>query len=149
MLKIPPPIIAATIALCMWLLSRHIPLFRFDHPWFNYLGYLLIAAGLSLDVIGAIQFRRAQTTINPLRPENSSSVVTRGVYRISRNPMYLGMLTVLCGVAFLFKALSGFLVLPVFIFLINHLQIIPEEKTLIRLFGDSYQQYLSRVRRWL
>lgn len=149
MLKIPPPVIAATIALGMWLLSRYVPLLRLDEPWFSYPGYLLIVAGLSLDVIGAIQFRRARTTINPLRPEKSSSVVTSGVYRFSRNPMYLGMLTVLCGVAFLLKAISGFLLLPVFVLLINRLQIMPEEKALKKLFGDSYQQYLNRVRRWV
>ncbi len=133
----------------MWLLSRHLPLFSFPYQWFNYPGYLLIVAGLSLDLIAAIQFHRAKTTINPLRPENSSSVVTTGLYRFTRNPMYLGMLTALFGFAFLLKSLSGFLALPVFVLLINQLQIIPEEKTLTQLFGDSYQEYLNKVRRWL
>lgn len=133
----------------MWLLARYLPFYRFDYHGFNYSGYLFIAAGLSVDVIAAIQFRVAKTTINPMRPANSSAVVTTGLYRISRNPMYLGMLTVLFGVAFLFKALSGFLLLPIFIVLITRLQIIPEEQILKRLFGDSYLHYKNQVRRWI
>lgn len=149
MLKIPPPVIAVSIAIGMWLLSRHFPIYSFNSDWIKYPGYFLIAIGLALDLAGAIQFHRAKTTINPLKPENSSTVVTHGVYRISRNPMYLGMLSVLCGLAFLLHSLSGFFLLPVFAVVINHLQIIPEEKMLLSLFGDSYQQYLDTVNRWI
>lgn len=133
----------------MWLLGRYFPLLRFDYQALTLTGILLIGGGLLLDVAALLQFRKARTTINPLRPENSSTIVTSGVYRVSRNPMYLGMLTVLTGIALLLKALAGFFLLPVFVLLINRLQIIPEEHTLLRLFGAPYDAYLKSVRCWI
>ncbi len=112
-------------------------------------GVVFIVTGLCLDLWCAAQFYRAKTTVNPLRPENSSALVVDGMYRLTRNPVYLGMLLVLTGVAFLLGSMSPFLVLPVFIVAINYLQIFPEEKALTDLFGARYREYRQSVRRWL
>lgn len=149
MLKIPPPIITLLVFSGMYLLSRFLPLWQTDLSWFSTLGFTLMACGICLDLIGAIQFHRARTTINPLKPENSSAIVTTGLYKISRNPMYLGMLVVLTGVAFVLKSLSAFLLLPLFVGLINRLQIMPEETILEKKFPVAYPAYKKTVRRWL
>ena len=96
-----------------------------------------------------LAFRRARTTVNPLRPERASTLVTTGVYRITRNPMYVGlMLALLAWSVFLASPLS--LVGPVvFIAYINRFQIRPEEAVLTAKFGPVYEQYKSTVRRWL
>ena len=105
--------------------------------------------GAAIDLAGLIAFRRAKTTINPLKPQNSSSLVTGGIYRYTRNPMYLGML------AFLL-AWSAYLAQPLallgplaFVLYINRFQIIPEERVLAGLFGEEFTAYTNRVRRWL
>ena len=133
----------------MYVLSRFLPLGRIDLPALTYVGFLLMAAGIAIDLIGAIQFRRARTTINPLKPQNSTAIVKTGLYRISRNPMYLGMLIVLTGVAFVLKTVVAFLLLPLFVLLINRLQIIPEETILAKKFPVEYPDYKKSVRRWL
>lgn len=143
----------------MWLLNETVPLMQFNQDqidqsqfnrgWESTVAVVLIVTGLFLDLWCAVQFFRAKTTVNPLRPENSSSLVVQGMYRLTRNPMYLGMLLVLTGVAFLLGSLSPFLVLPVFIAAINYLQIFPEERALTELFGASYLEYRQSVRRWL
>ena len=149
MLKIPPPIITLLVFTGMYVLSRFVPLGRIDLPALTYVGFLLMAAGIAIDLIGAIQFRRARTTINPLKPQNSTAIVKTGLYRISRNPMYLGMLIVLTGVAFILKTVVAFLLLPLFVLQINRLQIIPEETILAKKFPVEYPDYKKSVRRWL
>ncbi len=92
---------------------------------------------------GLIAFRKSKTTVNPLTPENASSLVIAGIYRVTRNPMYLGMLLILSAWGlFLGKAIT-FLVLPVFVTFMNKLQIIPEEEALERLFSQVFLDYLS------
>ena len=98
---------------------------------------------------GLIAFRKSKTTVNPLTPENASSLVIVGIYRVTRNPMYLGMLLILSAWGlFLGKAIT-FLVLPVFVTFINKFKIIPKEGALGRLFGQVFLDYLSAVRRWI
>ena len=149
MLKVPPPLITLLVFSGMYLLSRFVPLWRFDLAWLSYIGFSLMALGIALDLIGAIQFHRARTTVNPLKPQNSSAIVTTGLYGISRNPMYLGMLILLTGVALVLKTLSAFLLLPLFVPLITRLQILPEETILEKKFPADYPAYKKAVRRWL
>jgi protein-S-isoprenylcysteine O-methyltransferase Ste14 len=96
-----------------------------------------------------IQFRRAKTTINPMKAGNASSLVTGGVYRFTRNPMYFGMVLVLIGwVTFLSSPITLIFV-PLFVLYINRFQIIPEERVLTWLFGAEYAEYKNQVRRWV
>jgi protein-S-isoprenylcysteine O-methyltransferase Ste14 len=114
-----------------------------------FLGAALALAGGVISLSGVIAFRRAKTTVNPLKPQNASSLVTTGVYGFTRNPMYVGLLFVLLGwAAFLFSpwALVGPLA---FVLYIGRFQIAPEERALVALFGPAFITYAARVRRWL
>ncbi len=147
--KIPPPVIALTIGLLMWALHINWPVYNFDTPALFYIGVTFISIGLCLDILSFFNFRKNKTTVNPISPEKASHLVVEGFYRFTRNPMYLGMLSVLTGTALLFSSLSGFLLLPLFIFLMNNLQIKPEEAVLERLFTKEYLEYKKAVRRWM
>src|SRR5262245_6733465 len=94
-LRIPPPVVTAVTAGLMWLVSRNTPRCAFQMPARHLVAFSLAAAGLIIGLSGVITFRRAKTTVNPLKPQSSSSLVTWGVYRFTRNPMYLGFLLVL------------------------------------------------------
>jgi protein-S-isoprenylcysteine O-methyltransferase Ste14 len=148
-LKIPPPVIGLLVALAMWLLSSHLPMYRFAIPGQNLIAVLILLGGLSIEFSALWSFKKAKTTINPLKPENTSNVVTTGIYRYSRNPMYLGMLFILTAFAVYLGALTPFLLLPVFVLIISTNQIIPEERILRNKFGQPYENYLASVRRWL
>jgi protein-S-isoprenylcysteine O-methyltransferase Ste14 len=109
----------------------------------------LVVIGLSISISGMVSFRRAKTTINPSKPSAASSLVTSGVYRYTRNPMYLGLsITLMAWGVFLSNALA-LLAVPLFVLYINRLQIIPEERVLSSLFGAKYAAYKEKVRRWL
>ena len=110
---------------------------------------LIGVVGLAVMLAGVISFRRAKTTVNPLKPETATALVTSGVYRYTRNPMYLGMLTVLLAWAVYLSAPASLLAVVVFWLYIDRLQIRPEEEALVRLFGSTFTDYKSRVRRWL
>jgi protein-S-isoprenylcysteine O-methyltransferase Ste14 len=115
-------------------------------PW-NLLGLLPFTLGAALALAGSRAFRRAGTTIKPFQA--SSALVTTGVFRLSRNPMYLGMALSLLGLAFLLGALSPFLVIPVFVWLIQRRFIAVEERMLAQAFGPAYAAFQRQTRRWL
>jgi protein-S-isoprenylcysteine O-methyltransferase Ste14 len=148
-LKIPPPAVAFVMAVSMWLVFKAALSFAFFLPAHGVVAILFAAAGFIMSISGIVTFRHARTTVNPAKPELSSSLVTWGVYTITRNPMYLGLLLILSGWGiFLSNALS-FLFLPVYVVYINRFQIKPEERTLTALFGQDYVAYQRRVRRWI
>ncbi len=148
-LKIPPPIYAISIALIMWLLSRYFPVVQLiTSPWNNLGIALMLLAGL-LDLSSLYLFFKKRTTPNPMKPEFTTGLVMNGLYKISRNPMYLGLLTILFGFAIYLGNLTSFLVLPAFYFVITEMQIKPEERMLEEKFGEQYLDYKSKVRRWL
>jgi protein-S-isoprenylcysteine O-methyltransferase Ste14 len=89
-LKVPPPIVALVTAILMWLISRSLPDFAFVFPARNAFAIGLVAAGFIMGILAVVTFRRAKTTVNPTKPQSSSSLVSWGVYRVTRNPMYLG-----------------------------------------------------------
>jgi protein-S-isoprenylcysteine O-methyltransferase Ste14 len=102
-----------------------------------------------ISTLGAREFRRIKTTVNPLHPERASSIVTTGIYQHTRNPMYVGIAFVLLGCFVAFGGLSALIGLPAFIWYITRFQIIPEERVLSAKFGGEYTAYLASVRRWL
>jgi len=148
-LKVPPPIVALVTAVLMWLTSRFLPLFAFAFPGRNVFAIGLVTAGLIIGILGVVTFGRARTTVNPMKPQSSSSLVSWGVYRVTRNPMYLGGLLILIGWAIFLSTPIAFLFLPVYILYIDLFQIVPEERVLTTLFGQDFIAYKSRVRRWL
>ncbi len=148
-LKIPPPIYLLAVAGLMWLLDHHVPIIELtSSPW-NKLGLLLMVVGLSSDGTSLLQFLRAHTTINPFHPENTKKLVTTGMYKLSRNPMYIGLLFLLTGWAIFLGSLSPFIMLPIFMTVMTIQQIIPEEQILEQKFGQQYRDYKQSVRRWL
>ena len=94
-------------------------------------------------------FRRAKTTVNPITPEATTTMVTSGLYRFSRNPMYLGLLVVLIGWALFLSHPLAFAVLPLFVLYMNRFQIIPEEQILSAKFAHQFTAYKETVRRWV
>lgn len=148
-LKIPPGIVVVVIAALMWLASTSFPTLSFRLPANRGVALAFVVLGLTTAGLGVIAFRRARTTVNPLKPGAASSLVTIGVYRWTRNPMYLGMLLALTGCAFSLSNALAFLFLPVFVLYLTRFQIHPEERALTSRFGEEFAAYQSKVRRWL
>jgi len=148
-LKIPPPAVALITGLLMWLVSRATPSVAFTFPARNILVIAIAAAGVATALSGALTFRRAHTTVNPMKPESASSLVNWGVFSVTRNPMYLGLLLALTAWAIFLSNLLAFFFLPAFVLYMNRFQIAPEERALTSLFGKDFDAYRSRVRRWL
>ena len=148
-LKIPPPIIAIFTATVMWFAKDFAPIFDLA------LSARLIAAGVVLclagyfGIAGTIAFRRAKTTVNPLKPENSSSLVTSGVYRLTRNPMYLSFALILVAWMVYLSSIALIAGPLLFALYITRFQIQPEECILQDIFGDAFTAYMLRTRRWL
>ena len=148
-LKVPPLAVGALLTALMWLVSRAVSALSFVFPGRKWLALSFAIIGAIIIVAGVASFRRAQTTINPMKPESSSSLVVSGIYKFSRNPMYLGFLFVLAGWAVFLSNALAFIFLPVFTCYMNRFQIEPEEKALAAKFGQECVHYKSRVRRWL
>jgi protein-S-isoprenylcysteine O-methyltransferase Ste14 len=148
-LKIPPPIIAVLIAFAMWGISLITPLLALSPTYRIPLAIAIAVVGGALAIAGTISFRQAKTTVNPLKPESTSSLVNSGIYQFTRNPMYLGMLMVLVAWAVSLSSIWSLFGLPAFFFYIDRFQIAPEEKALARLFGTDYAAYQTKVRRWI
>jgi protein-S-isoprenylcysteine O-methyltransferase Ste14 len=148
-LKIPPPIVALLTGAVMWLVLPLGP--SVDLPpriRAVTVGTIAICGG-AVALAGFIAFRRARTTINPLRPASASTLVTAGIYRFTRNPMYLGLLLVLVAWAVRLSSLLAFAGPFFFVFYMHCFQITPEEKVLAAKFGKDYSDYAAQVRRWL
>ena len=152
-LKVPPPVVALCLALLMWLIAS--PALPFTAPFelpFGLRASLAVALALigqGISIAGMVSFRRARTTINPLKPDTASALVRSGIFRFTRNPMYLGLLLTLVGWAVWLWSPAALLFLPVFVLYIDRFQIGPEERALARLFGAEFASYRTRVRKWL
>ena len=147
--KIPPPVIGALVAAAMWSVSALGTQFPIaTGPKYAAVAILAVA-GVAFDLLGLLAFRAFRTTINPLKPERASAMVTSGVYRVSRNPMYVGMVLLLLAWAVNLSALLPFAGPPIFVLYITRFQIRSEERILKGIFGEEYSAYAARVRRWL
>lgn len=113
------------------------------------LAFPVAAVGVSLDAIALLHFFRRRTTVNPLKPASATALVTGGIYRFSRNPMYLGLATLLLAWAFYLGNLAAFAGVALFVLYMNRFQIAPEERALEERFGAEYIAYRTRVRRWV
>ncbi|MEA1786893.1 isoprenylcysteine carboxylmethyltransferase family protein [Arenibacter sp. GZD96] len=147
-LKIPPVVVTFVFGLFMYALATFLPVGYFEFFGRLFLVYLATFGALTLGILAVWKFFKAKTTINPATPKNTSQLVTRGVYRYSRNPMYLALLLVLIGWGLWLGNAFNSLILAGFVGYMNKFQIIPEEQILIQLFGKPYQKYLTEVRRW-
>lgn len=148
-LKVPPVAVALLAGAAMWLVASVLPSLTFPFPYKQIVAVVLAVAGGVVAGLGVVSFRRAQTTVNPIKPQAASSLVTTGIYRLSRNPMYLGFLLGLAGVAVFLANAAALILLPVFIVYMNLFQITPEERVLSAMFGPDFTAYRQRVRRWM
>jgi protein-S-isoprenylcysteine O-methyltransferase Ste14 len=143
---VPPVYFLAALG-AMAILHRYWPLSRVLEPPYRYSGIIVIALSIALILWAALLFKRADTGIVPFTP--ATSLVAVGPYRFTRNPMYLGMAGMLLGVALLFGTLAPLVAVPIFVALIQWRFILAEEAMLATNFGQAYEDYKARVRRWL
>jgi len=148
--RLPPLLVTFVLAILMWGAARVWPRLSFDLPAAHMLAATIALAGVAVCALGVASFRRSQTTVDPRRPAKASALVASGVYRLSRNPMYLGFLLLLVawGV-YLSHVPSLLLVPPAMALYLNRFQIPLEEQALESRFGDEYRAYKQQVRRWL
>lgn len=147
--RIPPPLVATFSGLLMGLIAVLTP--GIDLPTSVRIGLsvALVALGLFFCLAGLVSFRRAKTTINPLRPARASALVSSGIYRISRNPMYVGFALFLLALAAGLASAWSLIGVVGFMLFIGRFQITPEERALNGLFGEEYSAYQRQVRRWI
>jgi protein-S-isoprenylcysteine O-methyltransferase Ste14 len=148
-LKIPPPLVAIAAAAVMWAISRAGSPIQLPIVPQAFVAVALVVIGFAFDIAGLMAFRRARTTVNPMKPELVSSFVSSGIYRVTRNPMYVGLVFILLAWAVYLASPWSLLGLPGFMLYTGRFQIQPEERFLQDRFGDEYRAYTRRVRRWL
>lgn len=148
-LKIPPVAVVLAFSLAMWLVGVQLPSLVVGLPLRTALVAVLAASGTAFALAGVAAFRKARTTVNPLHPGSASAIVMSGVYRLSRNPMYVGLLLALAAWAVYLSHPVAFIFLPLFIAYMNRFQIVPEERALSSKFGSEFAAYRRSVRRWL
>ena len=147
-LKLPPPVVLLVALGGMYMLSTYWPIWTFSFIGQSLFVLLFCLLGALVGLAAIVSFAKARTTVDPHRPNKASMLVTSGIYRFSRNPMYLSLLLLLIAAFFYLSTLSALLMVPLFIFYINLFQIGPEEDVLEAMFGEEYRQYCEQVRRW-
>ena len=148
-LKIPPLALLLLAGGVMWWIAWAMPAFECAFPARLTCAAGAVVIGMAIAGMGVFSFSRAKTTVNPMNPDSSSSLVVSGIYRLTRNPMYLGFLWILVAWGIFLSNALAFLVLPGFVLYMNRFQIEPEEKALTRLFGQAFVAYRTQVRRWI
>ena len=146
----PPPLaIVLAVAASMWGAARLWPPAQ-DWPHRPWLALAVALLGAVICILGLVEFRRLRTTVDPTRPMQASALVTGGIYRVSRNPMYLGFLLLLVAWGVCLAHAPALLLGPAaWLLYMNRFQIVAEEQALAAKFGEEYRRYRSRVRRWL
>lgn len=147
-LKVPPVIVFIVFALAMYLLNLVLPVGFFDFFGRILLAKILVGIAVVVGCLGLVPFFVKKTTVDPTKPEKASVLITNGVYKFSRNPMYFSLLVVLLALGILLGNAFNTLVAAGFVGYMNRFQIIPEERMLLEKFGKPYKEYLTRTRRW-
>lgn len=148
-LAIPPLALTVAVAASMVGLAIAIPEATLAWPGHTACGIAVAIVGAGIATGGVVAFRKAGTTVDPRDPHASSVFVAAGVYRYSRNPMYLGFVLTLAGLAAFLANLASAALLPGFVAYLDRFQIAPEERALLHKFGAPYARYRATVRRWL
>ena len=148
-LRVPPVVLTLVAALLMWLVARMTPGFEWPGRLRVIVAATLCAGGIAVAIVAVREFRAARTTVNPLQPAAVSSMVRSGIYRHTRNPMYLGLLLVLAAWSVWLASPAAMAVLPVVAVYLDRFQIVPEERALAARFAREFDEYQRSVRRWL
>lgn len=147
--RVPPVIVLIAAGGIAWIGTRLWPALVLPLPGRYVLAAALAVIGAAICILGILAFRRAGTTVNPIDPGAASALVDIGIYRWTRNPMYLGMATILAGWAIMLVHPAGLAATAAFILYIDRFQIRPEERALFERFGGAYAAYRDKVRRWI
>jgi len=147
--KIPPPILALLLLGMMWAVDRFLAFGEIEIPLSGAIAILLVILGFAIAIAATGLFRNAGTTVNPLDPSQASSLVTNGIFGYTRNPMYLGLFMLLAAWTIWLGNIFNVLLLAAFVWYMTKFQIEPEEEALLKLFGEPYNNYRSKVRRWI
>lgn len=148
-MRIPPLLVTGAFAGMMWCAAVLTPSLTVAMPGKKVVAILCAVAGVVVALMGVVAFRRAATTVNPVRPRDATSLVTGGIYRYTRNPMYLGFLLLLLAWGVWLAHVLACAIIPLFVVFMNRFQIAAEEHALRDRFGDSFASYLRSTRRWL
>jgi protein-S-isoprenylcysteine O-methyltransferase Ste14 len=148
-LKIPPPLLAFFLAACMWIITRATSAETFGGMAFAIPALMMVAVSGVFGLGGILAFLRVRTTVNPHQPHNASTLVVSGIYRFSRNPMYVSVLFLLIAWAIALAEPLALIGPIVFVPYMTRFQIVPEERALAERFGEDYRDYMRRVHRWL
>ena len=145
--KIPPPIIALICIVINYLSTYLINPIKF--PNIEIIGGVILFLGITTAVLAILLFKKEKTTVNPRNPEKTTTLVTNGIFSITRNPMYLGLFLSISSTILFFGSWFGIIILMFFVWYITKFQIIPEEEAMEKLFGNRYDEYRQNVRRWI
>lgn len=148
-LKVPPAALVLITGALMWLGAWSVPRLGLHVPGRSSIAGGIALVGALVIILGVVSFRRAKTTVNPMKPESASSLVVGGIYRVTRNPMYLGFLLILLGWAAWLSNVLALLPIAGFVIYLTAFQIRPEERALEARFGPEFAAYKERVRRWI
>jgi len=147
--RVPPPVVAGLFAFAMWAISSVVPTIEMNNSVRLTLSAVAVALGLFFCIAGVVSFRKAKTTVNPLKPETATALVNSGIYAISRNPMYVGFVLFLLAWAVFLSSPWISIGAVGFALYMNQFQIGPEELALKEIFGSEFISYQAKVRRWL
>ena len=145
--KIPPPVVTILVAIMIFYFSDNFA--YVDLPFKIYISLFFISLGFIVTFSSARNFKKKDTTVNPMKPNETTKLVTDGFFKITRNPMYLGMLLFLLGLSIYNGLIVGLIFLPLFVGYITYFQIIPEENAMLEIFGEEFTLYMKKVRRWI
>ena len=145
--KIPPPVVTLIFGFAIYVSRKIFP--EIEIQYSSFFGMILLLLGFFILISAVKLFRNDKTTVNPLSPEQATKLVTNGIFKLSRNPMYLGMAVILASVAVFFNIIGGIIFMALFCLYITKFQIIPEEKAMKELFAQDFEQYMKATRRWI
>lgn len=146
---VPPLLLmAAVVVIAFVLRSRSLGTLDQTAPMFGWVGYALACSGMVMMAVAAWTFRQHRTTLNPIHIDGVSALVKQGVFRYSRNPMYLGMVCLTAGLSLAWISGWGLLLSVALLWYLDRFQIRPEEKVLGQQFGQAFVEYTQQTRRW-
>ncbi len=148
-LKVPPVAVFLVFSIVMWVAARELPRASFQVPGAGVIAAILAIISAGLGITAILAFRRNSTTVHPNFPDRTSAIVTGGIFRYTRNPMYLSLALLLAAWAAKLGNVVSQACIPAFVAYMTRFQIRPEERTLLSRIGSTYAEYMDSVRRWI
>jgi len=148
-LKVPPAVQTLIFSFSMWVIDKYFILGDFTFNGQKITAKIIFSFGILLTILAIWSFKKAKTSSDPTNPSKATTLVTHGIYKYSRNPMYLTILIVLFSWMIALGNIFNIIILIIFVYYITTYQIKPEEEALTKLFKNDYTNYCNKVRRWI